>query len=103
MTPNNIWEGGVGTYTAGRFSEYAKASAKAVGQGSTFVDHGLYTAKAYQALGAAKVNALYPVDHTHTNDAGAVVVAEAFAKAVLCAQDPNLLPFMKSHTAKGAC
>lgn len=103
MTPNNIWEGGSGAYTPSRFTEYANQSAIAVGQGSTFVDHGLYTAKAYKALGAAKVNAVYPQDHTHTNDAGAKIVAEAFVKAVLCAQDPNLMPYMKSQEPNGAC
>lgn len=99
MTPNNIWEGGSGAYTASRFTDSANAAAKAVGKGSTFVDHGLYTAKAYKALGATKVNAMYPQDHTHTNDAGAKVVAEAFAKAVLSAKDANLLQYMKSQEA----
>lgn len=103
MTPNNIWEDGTGAYTPSRFTDYARQSAKAVGNGSTFVDHGLYTAKAFQALGATKVNAIYPQDHTHTNQAGAVIVAEAFAQAVACAKDPNLLPFMNSKEPNSAC
>lgn len=90
MTPNNIWEGGSGAYTPSRFTEYAKACAKTVGRGATFVDHGTFVAKAYKSLGKAKVDAMYPQDHTHTDDKGAKVVAEAFAKAVLCAKDANL-------------
>lgn len=96
MTPNNIWEGGSGTYVPTRFTEYARQAAVAVGEGATFVDHGLYVAKAYKALGATKVNSFYMKDHTHTNEAGAQVVAQAFVKAVMCAQDLNLMPYMKT-------
>jgi rhamnogalacturonan acetylesterase len=95
MTPNNIWEGGSGAYTASRFTEYAKASAKTVGRGATFVDHGTYVAKVYKSLGKARVDAMYPQDHTHTDDKGAKVVAEAFVKAVLCAKDANLAEYTK--------
>lgn len=102
MTPNNIWESKDGTYTPGRFVNYAMECAKAV-PGATFVDHGLYTAKAYKALGAQKVNALYPVDHTHTNDEGAHIVASAFARAVLCARNPTLLPYMKTEGTNATC
>jgi rhamnogalacturonan acetylesterase len=88
MTPNNIWEGGSGKYSSNRFSDYAKQAAVTVGQGASFVDHGLYTAKEYQKLGASTVNGFYKQDHTHTTAAGARVVAEAFVQAVLAAKDP---------------
>jgi rhamnogalacturonan acetylesterase len=100
MTPNNIWEGGSGAYSPGRFTDYARDCAKAVGQGATFVDHGTYVAKAYKSLGKAQVDGMYPQDHTHTNDKGAKVVAEAFVKAVLCAKDP-LAEHVKSRDAGG--
>ncbi|QDS73720.1 hypothetical protein FKW77_003605 [Venturia effusa] len=110
MTPNNICESGRCTYTPSRFTYFTKQAAQTVGHGSTFVDHGLYTAKAYQALGAAKVNSFFPFsnkeggrDHTHTSDPGAMAVANAFVKAVLCANDPNLMPLLKYHSQDGAC
>jgi rhamnogalacturonan acetylesterase len=99
MTPNNIWESGSGAYTSSRFTDYAKACAAAVGKGATFVDHGTYVAKAYKSLGKAKVDAMYPQDHTHTDDKGAQVVAEAFVKAVLCAKDANLADHVKSKSS----
>lgn len=88
MTPNNIWEGGKGTYAPSRFTEFARDAAKAIGKGASFVDHGAYVAKEYKALGASKVNALYPQDHTHTNEAGAKIVAKAFIQALVAANDP---------------
>lgn len=75
-TPNNVWEGGVYSYSANRFVGYAKDAATA--SGSTFVDHGLYVADLYYKLGNATVNSFYPNDHTHTSPAGANVVARAF-------------------------
>ena len=39
----------------------------------------------YKALGKDAVDAFYPVDHTHTSPEGAQVVADAFLKAVVCA------------------
>ncbi|KAF2404846.1 SGNH hydrolase [Trichodelitschia bisporula] len=98
MTPNNVWEGGKYTYGPGRFTEYARDAAKAVGKGATFVDHGSYTAAAYKALGAKTVNGFYPNDHTHTNAEGAEVVAKAFVKAVVCAKD-GLAEHVKSGVA----
>jgi rhamnogalacturonan acetylesterase len=88
MTPNNIWEGGSGAYSPSRFTTYARDAAKAVGNGATFVDHGSFVAQVYKKLGAKTVNGYYPQDHTHTNAAGARVVAEAFTKAVTAAKDP---------------
>jgi rhamnogalacturonan acetylesterase len=100
MTPNNIWEKESGAYSPSRFTDYARDCAKAVGKGATFVDHGTYVAKAYKLLGKEEVNKMYPQDHTHTNDNGAKVVAEAFVKAVLCAKDP-LAEHVKSRDAGG--
>jgi rhamnogalacturonan acetylesterase len=88
MTPNNIWEGGSGKYASNRFTDYARQAAVTVGQGASFVDHGLYTAKEYQKLGAKTVDGFYKQDHTHTSLAGAKVVAEAFVQAVIAAKDP---------------
>ncbi|KXS96824.1 hypothetical protein AC578_7416 [Pseudocercospora eumusae] len=79
-TPNNVWETGTYTYSADRFVTYARDAA--AHSGSTFVDHGLYTAQLYKSLGRAAVSAFYPHDHTHTSPEGANTVAKAFVQAV---------------------
>ncbi|MCJ1312281.1 hypothetical protein MMC25_005955 [Agyrium rufum] len=75
-TPDNPWETGTFTYSANRFVGYCQAAATATK--ATFVDHGNTTAAAFKALGASKVTAFYPHDHTHTSPAGAKVVSQAF-------------------------
>jgi rhamnogalacturonan acetylesterase len=105
-TPNNLWEAKSGEekcrqktmhpYTPNKLPEYGRNAAKALGANGFYVDHGLYTAKAYEAKGCAAVNSYYPVDHTHTNNRGAQVVAETFAKAVVCAKIP-----LAEHIKKG--
>lgn len=82
QTPNNPWESGSFEYTASRFVEYAALAAETAGV--EYVDHGAYVASAFELLGADAVNAVYPEDHTHTDDAGAQIVAGAFFKGVLC-------------------
>lgn len=82
QTPNNPWESGSFEYTPSRFVEYAQLAAETAGV--DYVDHGAYVADAFNILGLDAVNAFYPEDHTHTDDAGAEVVAGAFFKAVLC-------------------
>lgn len=84
QTPNNLWETGTFSYTPGRFVEYAEISAKNIGSGATFVDHGAYVADIYKSLGSTMVNAFYPNDHTHTSPVGAATVSKAFVKGVLC-------------------
>ena len=79
-TPNNVWETGTFTYSASRFVGYCEDAATA--SGSTFVDHGLYTADLYKQAGATTVDSYYPHDHTHTSPAGANVVARAFILAL---------------------
>jgi len=90
-TPDNPWETGTFTYSANRFVGYAEDAA--TNSGSTFVDHGLYTADLFKNLGATAVDAFYPNDHTHTSPAGASVVARAFVLA-LEATDSTLADFI---------
>ncbi|KAK7754695.1 hypothetical protein SLS62_003252 [Diatrype stigma] len=83
QTPNNLWETGTFQPTAPRFVAYAAAASSQMASDSVaFLDHFQATANAYQALGSAATNALYPNDHTHTSPAGADIVAKAFADAV---------------------
>ncbi|KAL4879303.1 SGNH hydrolase-type esterase domain-containing protein [Aspergillus karnatakaensis] len=82
QTPNNPWEGGSFAYTPNRFVEYARLAAERAGV--EYVDHGAYTASIFESLGGDVVNTFFPNDHTHTNPAGAQVVADAFLKSVVC-------------------
>jgi rhamnogalacturonan acetylesterase len=95
-TPNNPWETGSFVYSTSRFTTFASDAAK--NSGSTFIDHGTYTANKYKALGecgfgmlshilmriagAATVDSYYPNDHTHTSPGGANVVAGAFIQGL---------------------
>lgn len=91
-TPNNVWETGEYVYTPNRFVGYARDAASEVG--ATFVDHGQYTADAYEAAGEATTNSYYPNDHTHTSPEGAMVVAEAFVTA-LSATESSLKAYIE--------
>ncbi|KXT16182.1 hypothetical protein AC579_887 [Pseudocercospora musae] len=92
-TPNNVWETGDFSYSANRFVTYAMDAA--ADSGSTFLDHGLYTAQLYKTLGPDAVDAFYPNDHTHTSPEGANVVARAFVLA-LNATDSGLKDYITS-------
>ncbi|KFY18421.1 hypothetical protein V493_08638 [Pseudogymnoascus sp. VKM F-4281 (FW-2241)] len=83
-TPNNLWESGTWGYTAPRFTAYGRTVVNNLGSLAAFVDHGLYVANEYKALGANVVNSFYPNDHTHTSPAGAKSVAGQFMKALMC-------------------
>jgi len=103
-TPDNPWETGTFTYTASRFTSYGDIAATNIGGNTGFVDHGQYTANIFDTLGETAVDAFYPSDHTHTSPAGADVVAKAFVKGVLCANDA-LATYVKNTTAsvEGNC
>ncbi|KAI0770387.1 SGNH hydrolase [Fomes fomentarius] len=102
QTPNNPWEGGSFSYSPSRFVGYAQTAAKAIG--ANYVDHGQYVADRFQTLGLTTVDSYFPNDHTHTSPTGADVVAAAFVKSVLCANN-NLAPHVKNSTSSipGTC
>ncbi|KAJ7293736.1 rhamnogalacturonan acetylesterase [Mycena rebaudengoi] len=81
QTPDNIW---VGTSIGAppRFVPYAQEVAAT--NGVAYIDHYAYVAQAYKALGETTVNTYYPIDHTHTSVTGAMVVAKAFVRGLLC-------------------
>lgn len=104
-TPNNVCETGTCSYTAPRFTAYGQKIVANVGTGATFVDHGLYVANRYIALGAVATTAFYPVDHTHTSPKGADVVQAAFMKALMCSGNTFGTTYSKNATAAiiGTC
>ncbi|KAJ7446494.1 rhamnogalacturonan acetylesterase [Mycena galericulata] len=81
LTPDNIWDGDV-IAAGGRFVTYAQN----VGTNTniTYENHFNYTAQAYNNLGETETTTFYPIDHLHTSPTGALVVAEAFVRGLLC-------------------
>ncbi|KAJ7706016.1 SGNH hydrolase-type esterase domain-containing protein [Mycena rosella] len=81
QTPDNIWVG-TSIGPGPRFVLYAQEVAAT--NSVTYVDHYDYVAQAYDKLGETAVTAFFPIDHTHTLPAGAMIVAEAFVRGLLC-------------------
>lgn len=100
QTPNNPYETGTFVYSPSRFVEMAELAA--TNAGVDYVDHGLYTANAFEASGTDIVNAYFPNDHTHTSPAGALAVADAFVRGVLCG-DNALTEYVTSTDVAGSC
>jgi len=81
QTPDNIWTNGA-IAAPNRFVTYAQSIGTR--RNITYVDHYAYTASAYDTLGQTQTTTFYPIDHLHTSPAGALVVAEAFVRGLLC-------------------
>lgn len=52
-----------------------------------FIDHTKFSVAALQKLGPIEAKKLFPNDNTHTNDAGALINAETFVQAAVCAKN----------------
>ncbi len=65
--PRNVWKDG--RVARDPYRDWARAVAESAG--ATFVDLHEIIARRYEQLGWDHVNALFPSDHTHTNQAGA--------------------------------
>ena len=101
-TPNNPWESGTFSYTANRFTSYADLAANSTD--TWFIDHGQYTANAYETLSSDTVNAYFPNDHTHTSSEGAEVVAKAFVRGMVCGTSPlNQYVVNETSSIDGSC
>ncbi|KAF9041751.1 rhamnogalacturonan acetylesterase [Hymenopellis radicata] len=92
QTPDNIWNGDA-IAPGGRFVTYAASIGTR--KNIPYVDHYNYLAQAYDALGETKVTTFYPNDHLHTSPDGALVVAEAFVRGLLCTSS-SLKSFVNS-------
>lgn len=66
--------------------------------GAWYVDHFDLVNDEYEALGEDAVNALYPIDHTHTSPTGADYVAQAFIRGVLCDSTNPLYEFVTNSS-----
>jgi rhamnogalacturonan acetylesterase len=86
QTPDDPFIVGTGT---SRFVGYAASAASDTGV--SYVDHFSFVLREFEALGNATVSTYYPIDHLHTNAAGADIVAQTFVRGVLCAGSTNPL------------
>lgn len=90
QTPNNPYEN-VSTInsTPNRFEGYAKNIAAT--KGVPFVSHFKACIDVYSALGKTTTESYFPIDHTHTNEAGAAQVAKAFIGGLKCGDAKGVL------------
>ncbi|RKO91412.1 SGNH hydrolase-type esterase domain-containing protein [Blyttiomyces helicus] len=85
------------------FVEWAKDVANATE--TPFVDHNLFTAQMYTQMGLKNTMTLFaPGDSTHTDAAGAVVVAEMFLRGLVCdGQAEELIAGLSPRGAAVTC
>lgn len=63
--------------------------------GAYFIDLNQMVITQYEKMGAEKVKAFFPKDHTHTNEAGAILNAELVAKAIKNLKNCKLKNYLK--------
>ena len=80
MIPRNIWKDGKVPRANNDFGKWAKEVAGQ--EGAYFIDLNQITADKYDQMGAEKVKAFFPTDHTHTNEAGAMVNAKSVIEGI---------------------
>jgi lysophospholipase L1-like esterase len=71
LTPRNIWKDGHVERGSGKFAAWSREVAEQ--EKVPFIDHTNLIADEYERLGPAAVAKLFPRDHTHTGDAGALL------------------------------
>lgn len=80
MIPRNEWKDNKVKRADNDYGKWAKEVAEQTGV--AFVDLNAITADKYDAMGPDKVKELFPGDHTHTNEAGAVINAASVAEGI---------------------
>ena len=80
MIPRNIWVNGKVVLADQDFGKWAREVAQQ--ENVPFIDLNSLTAEKYNVIGADKVKDFFPVDHTHTNKAGATINAESLVQGI---------------------
>jgi lysophospholipase L1-like esterase len=78
--PRNMWTGGKVVRSTEDYGKWAEETARATG--AYFINLNAMIADEYEKLGADSVKGFFPGDHTHTNEAGARLNAEAVVKGI---------------------
>lgn len=96
VTPRNIWSEGKVEMGLGHFREWTAEVARE--EHVPYVDLTQIVARQYQKLGPEKVGAFFPLDHTHTDAAGAELNAASVVAGLKDLPGKPLDPFL---SAKG--
>jgi lysophospholipase L1-like esterase len=91
LTVRNIWQDGRVERGSGRYGEWARELAEA--GNVAFIDLTRLIADEYERLGEAEVAALFPVDHTHTSDDGALLNARLVAQGFKALREEQWAPW----------
>ncbi|KAG9122419.1 hypothetical protein FRC07_001208 [Ceratobasidium sp. 392] len=101
QTPNNPYENSDTIINSPpRFVGYAKNAAAA--KGVPYVDHFAASISLYTKLGKATTESYFPIDHTHTNEAGANQVAWSFLSGLKCPAASGVLSGYVNSVGQGA-
>ena len=90
VTPRNIWTDGKVQPGLGHFREWTADVARATN--TDYIDLSSIVVRQYQKLGAEKVAAFFPLDHTHTNLDGATLNARSVVAGLKALPDSPLSP-----------
>jgi len=81
LVPRNIWENGKVVRASDNYGLWARETAEATG--INFIDLNEIISAKYEFLGQEEVSTkLFLTDHTHTNEAGAIINAAAVAEGI---------------------
>jgi len=97
LSVRNIWTNGQIERGSGRYSLWAQQIAKA--SGVQFIDLTNLVADQFQAMGEARVNAIYEQDHTHFNAEGADIHARTVVSGLKALRPSPVRAYL---SAKGA-
>jgi hypothetical protein len=78
--PRDNWKDGKIVRSSDSYSKWAEDMAKA--EGAFFINLNELVAAKYEEMGAEKVKAFFPADHTHTDREGAKLNAEIVVNAL---------------------
>lgn len=96
--PRNTFVNGKVARAGNEYGGWSQQVAKTTG--AFFIDLNALIADQYDIMGADKVNAFFPVDHTHTNDAGARLNAAAVVEGLKLITDCSLNKYLAVQVEK---
>lgn len=92
VTPRNIWTNGKPEVALGHFREWASLVAHQ--ENADYADVSRIVSRQYAKLGPETVAKFFPLDHTHTNEAGAELNAKMVVAGLKSLPDSPLTPFL---------
>jgi lysophospholipase L1-like esterase len=93
MIPRNEWKDGKVIRASNDFGKWAQEVAQQ--EGVAFIDLNEITALKYDKLGPVEVKKFFPGDHTHTNQAGAIINAESVVDGIRANKKLALRKYLK--------